>query len=120
MSRKRVLDRYIVKFLDLFKINNDIEEKNITGFLAMSLLSLIAITEVVLNAFGIPYTTNPDIYEAFLWIVLGSFGISAIGHGIEKGMRNPYGRRRRTPSQKRDLEEDRIQENLENQEEENL
>lgn len=119
MSRKRVLGRYIVKFLDLFKIDNEIEEKNVTGFLAMSLLSLIAVTEVVLNAFGIPYTTNPDIYEAFLWIVLGSFGISAIGHGIEKGMRSPYGKRR-TPSQKKDLEEDRIQENLENHEEEKL
>lgn len=99
----------VMKFLNLFKVNNDIDEKNVVGFLAMVVFVVISIAEVVLNIFGIQYTTNPVIYESFLWIILGSFGISAIGNGAQSLFRG---------SSRRDntyySPEEPIQENLEN------
>lgn len=99
----------IMKFLDLFKANNNIDERNVVGFLAMVVFVLISLAEVTLNIFGVSYVTNPLIYDSLLWIILGSFGISVIGNGTQSLIRGA-GKKTYNMNQ----EEERIQENLEN------
>lgn len=101
-----------MKFLDLFKVNNNIDERNVVGFLAMLVFILISLTEVILNIFGVDYTTNPLIYDSLFWIILGSFSISVVGNGAQSLLRGNNSRRSyRRPQEE---EEERIQENLEN------
>jgi len=82
---------YGMKFLDLFKENNEIDEKNIVGFLSTVVLIFIILLEVMVNVFGIIYITNPVIYDTLLWVILGSFGISFVGRGVNSIF--PKGRR---------------------------
>lgn len=69
-----------MKFFDIFKDNNDINEKAIIGFIAFVILILFALVDLITGYLGRPLVVNEFIFDSLVWIVLGSFGIS----GVEK------------------------------------
>ena len=68
-----------MKFLDLFKDKNDINENSIIGFVAFAIMVLFAFADLISGALGQQLVINEIIYNSFVWIVLGSFGIAEAG-----------------------------------------
>ena len=72
-------------FKQLFDDNNTINEKSVVGFLAFVMMTLFAIADIVTGSLGKDLVINEFIFNAFLWLVLGSFGIGSIDKWINKG-----------------------------------
>ena len=62
----------------LFKNKNDINEKNIVGFISFAIMVLFAITDLITSFIFIDGTLviNNTIYNSFVLVTLGCFGIS--------------------------------------------
>ena len=69
-----------MKFTEIFKEKNDINEKSVVGFAAFAIMVLFAITDLATGYFGRDLVINEAIYNSFVFVTLGSFGIS----GLEK------------------------------------
>ncbi len=72
-------------FKHLFDDNNTINEKSVVGFLAFVMMTLFAIADIVTGSLGKDLVINEFIFNAFLWLVLGSFGIGSVDKWINKG-----------------------------------
>jgi hypothetical protein len=72
-------------FHELFNDNNSINEKSFVGFSAFVMMVLFAIADIVTGSLGKDLVINEFIFNAFLWLVLGSFGIGSIDKWINKG-----------------------------------
>ena len=73
------------KFLsNLFNDNNSINEKSVVGFLAFVMMVLFAIADIITGYLGKDLVINDFIFNAFLWLVLGSFGIGSVDKWINK------------------------------------
>jgi hypothetical protein len=72
-------------FSQLFNDNNSINEKSVVGFLAFVMMTSFAIADIVTGSLGKDLVINEFIFNAFLWLVLGSFGIGSIDKWINKG-----------------------------------
>tara|TARA_R110001592_G_C12967700_1_gene732975 strand:- start:509 stop:745 length:237 start_codon:yes stop_codon:yes gene_type:complete len=68
------------KFIQIFKDDNDWNEKTIIGFLSFAVMVVVIAADVVTGAFGKDLLINEFTYNSFLIVTLGSFGIA----GIEK------------------------------------
>ena len=66
-------------FKDLFKDNNDINEKSVVGFASFAVMVFFAITDLATGYFGKDLVINEFIYNSFVIITLGSFGIAEVG-----------------------------------------
>jgi len=66
--------------LSVFKDNNDVNEKNVIGVLAFVIMTIFAVADIVTGTLGQGLVVNEFIYNSFLVLVLGAFGIS----GVEK------------------------------------
>ena len=66
--------------MNIFKDNNDWNEKSIIGFVAFLIMCLIMIADLLSGWVGKDLIINEFVYNSFVWIVLGCFGIS----GVEK------------------------------------
>ena len=66
--------------MNIFKDNNDCNEKSIIGFVAFLIMCLIMIADLLSGWVGKDLIINEFVYNSFVWIVLGCFGIS----GVEK------------------------------------
>ena len=71
-------------FAQLFNDNNSINEKSVVGFLAFVMMTLFAIADIVTGTLGKDLVINEFIFNAFLWLVLGSFGIGSVDKWINK------------------------------------
>jgi hypothetical protein len=71
-------------FNDIFKDENEYNEKAIIGFMSFGVMTLTAVIDIVTGAFGKELLIQEFIYNSFVWITLGSFGIA----GAEKVMGN--------------------------------
>jgi hypothetical protein len=67
-------------FKEIFKNSSDYNEKTIIGFMSFAVMTLAMIVDLVTGYFGNELKLNEYIYNSFLWITLGSFGIA----GVEK------------------------------------
>ena len=65
---------------DIFKDENDINEKSIIGFCAFLIMTIVMIADVVTGWTGNDLVINEAIYNSFVMVVLGCFGIA----GLEK------------------------------------
>tara|TARA_R110000782_G_scaffold232514_2_gene318725 strand:+ start:605 stop:826 length:222 start_codon:yes stop_codon:yes gene_type:complete len=65
---------------DIFKDDNDYNEKSIVGFAAFAIMTVFALTDLATGYFGKDLVINEAIYNSFVFITLGSFGIA----GLEK------------------------------------
>ena len=66
-------------FKDLFKDTNDINEKSVVGFASFAVMTLFAIADLLTGYFGKDLVINEFIYNSFVIITLGSFGIAEVG-----------------------------------------
>ena len=73
------LKKKIMAFRDIFKDSNDLNEKTIVGFASFAIMALFAIADIISGALGKDLVINEFIYNSFLIITLGSFGIAEIG-----------------------------------------
>ena len=66
-------------FNKLFLDDNNINEKSVVGFLSFIVMVLFATADIVTGWIGKDLVINENIYNSFLWIVLGAFGIAEAG-----------------------------------------
>ena len=72
--------RKLMAFSEIFKDNNDWNEKNILGFISFTVMCLYALLDLLTGLLDLPLALHEYIYNSFIWITLGSFGIG----GLEK------------------------------------
>jgi len=65
---------------EIFKDNNEYNEKSIVGFGAFAMMAVFAVADIVTGWFGKDLVINEFIYNSFIIVTLGSFGIA----GLEK------------------------------------
>jgi hypothetical protein len=63
---------------DIFKDSNDLNEKNIVGFLSFAVMVIFALADIVTGFFGKDLIVQDFIYNSFVIITLGSFGIDGL------------------------------------------
>jgi len=71
-------------FSELFNDSNSINEKSVVGFLAFIMMNIFAIADIVTGYLGQDLVINEFIFNAFMWLVLGSFGIGSVDKWINK------------------------------------
>ena len=69
-----------MSFIEIFKNSNDWNEKTIIGFMSFAVMVLVMIADVVTGWIGKDLPVNDFIYNSFVFVTLGSFGIA----GLEK------------------------------------
>jgi ABC-type uncharacterized transport system permease subunit len=73
------------KFLyDLFNDNNSINEKAVVGFIAFFMLVISLIVDLVTGWLGRELLINEFIFDGFMVITLGAFGIASVDKWINK------------------------------------
>lgn len=63
---------------DLFKDNNDINEKSVVGFISFGMMVIALIIDLVTGWMGKELLINEFIFDGFMVITLGAFGIASI------------------------------------------
>jgi hypothetical protein len=69
----------MAKFTDIFKDSNDLNEKTIVGFASFIIMTAFAVTDLVTGYVGQELLVNEFIYNSFMYITLGAFGIAEVG-----------------------------------------
>ena len=75
----KYLKRKWMAFKNLFKDNNDINEKSIVGFASFVIMVLFACADLITGYLGKDLVINEFIYDSFLFLTLGAFGIAEVG-----------------------------------------
>ena len=65
---------------EIFKDDNKYNEKSIIGFMAFLIMTIVMVADVVTGWTGNDLVINEAIYNSFVMVVLGCFGIA----GLEK------------------------------------
>jgi ABC-type uncharacterized transport system permease subunit len=71
-------------FHNLFNDDNSINEKSVVGFLAFVIMCVFAFADIVTGYIGKDLVVNEFIFNSFLILVLGSFGIGSVDKWINK------------------------------------
>ena len=66
-------------FWDIFKDKNDFNEKTIVGFLSFTVMAIFAGADIVTGIIGNPLVISDTIFNSFVMITLGAFGIAEAG-----------------------------------------
>ena len=66
-------------FKDIFKDENDVNEKSVVGFASFVVMVLFAVTDLVTGYLGKDLVINETVYNSFVIITLGAFGIAEAG-----------------------------------------
>ena len=69
---------------DLFKDNNDINEKSVVGFLSFTMMVIALFVDLITGWLGKELLINEYIFNGFLVITLGSFGIASVDKYINR------------------------------------
>ena len=72
--------RNLMSFKNIFKDDNDVNEKNVIGFMSFAVMTIFAVVDLTTGYFGKDLVINEFIYNSFVIVTLGCFGIA----GIEK------------------------------------
>lgn len=75
----KYLNKKWMSFRDIFKDENDINEKSVVGFAAFVIMVLFAVVDLVTGYVGKDLVINEFIYDSFVLVVLGAFGIAEAG-----------------------------------------
>ena len=75
-----LIKKKIMAFKNIFKDDNNINEKSVIGFLSFVVMIVFAVTDLVTGYIGKDLIINEFIYDSFTLITLGCFGIA----GLEK------------------------------------
>tara|TARA_Y100001937_G_C7023976_1_gene286830 strand:+ start:360 stop:632 length:273 start_codon:yes stop_codon:yes gene_type:complete len=74
---------------ELFKDHNDINEKSIIGFISFFVMVVFACADLLTGYFGKDLVINEFIYNSFVWVTLGCFGIAEVGSVLNGKKKNP-------------------------------
>jgi len=72
--------RNLMSFKNIFKDDNDVNEKNVIGFMSFAVMTIFAVVDLTTGYFGKDLVINEFIYNSFVIVTLGCFGIA----GLEK------------------------------------
>ena len=67
-------------FKDIFKDSNDINEKSVVGFASFAVMVIFAGADIVTGIMGTDLVISDTIFNSFVIITLGSFGIAEAGN----------------------------------------
>ena len=67
----------------MFKDDNDINEKAVIGFASFAVMTLFAVVDLATGIWGKDLVINDMVYNSFVFVTLGCFGIA----GAEKVMK---------------------------------
>jgi|TARA_Y100001972_G_C7539009_1_gene271339 ABC-type uncharacterized transport system permease subunit len=65
---------------EIFKDENEYNEKSIVGFIAFLMMVVVMVADLITGWIGKDLVINEYIYDSFVIVVLGCFGIA----GLEK------------------------------------
>ena len=71
-------------FKNIFKDENDINEKSVVGFLSFAMMILALFVDLITGWMGKELLINEYIFNGFLVITLGSFGIASVDKYINR------------------------------------
>ena len=71
---------------EIFKDDNEYNEKSIIGFCAFLIMVVVMLADVITGWVGQDLVINEAIYNSFVMVVLGCFGIA----GLEKFASRKY------------------------------
>jgi hypothetical protein len=60
-----------------------LNEKSVVGFIAFFMLCVALAVDLITGAYGNPLVINEFIFDGFMVIVLGSFGIASVDKWIK-------------------------------------
>jgi len=64
----------------IFKDENEYNEKAIIGFISFAIMVIFGVVDLVTGLMGQDLVINDNVYNSFVWVTFGSFGIA----GAEK------------------------------------
>jgi hypothetical protein len=67
-----------MSIIDIFKDDNDYNEKTIVGSLSLLVMIVFAVVDIVTGIIGLDLVINETIYNSFVLITIGSFGIASL------------------------------------------
>ena len=73
------LKRKWMSFKNIFNDENNINEKTVVGFLSFAVMTIFAFADIVTGIIGKDLAIQEFIYQSFVIITLGSFGIAEAG-----------------------------------------
>lgn len=79
------LKEFLVK---MFKDENDINEKSIVGFASFLMMALTLLVDLITGYLGREMPIHEFVFNGFLWITLGSFGIASVDKWITTNKAN--------------------------------
>ena len=74
------MKKKLIAMWSIFKDKNEYNEKSIIGFIAFLIMCIIMVADLVSGWAGKDLVINEFVYDSFVWVVLGCFGIA----GVEK------------------------------------
>ena len=74
-----------MSFVEIFKDKNDYNEKTIVGFLSFTVMVIFAAADIITGLMGKPLAISDTIFNSFVFITLGAFGIAEVGKIFGKG-----------------------------------
>jgi ABC-type uncharacterized transport system permease subunit len=69
-----------MSWVEIFKTDNSYNEKTILGACSFAIMVLVMLADIVTGWMGKDLVVNEFVYNSFLFVTLGSFGIA----GLEK------------------------------------
>jgi ABC-type uncharacterized transport system permease subunit len=69
-----------MSWIEIFKTDNSYNEKTILGACSFVIMVLVMIADIITGWMGKDLVVNEFVYNSFLFVTLGSFGIA----GLEK------------------------------------
>lgn len=75
-------------FVKLFKDTNDINEKSVIGFASFVVMFIFACVDLITGYMGKPLLINDFIFNSFLIMTLGAFGIASVDKFINNKYKN--------------------------------
>lgn len=78
------LKQKLMAFRDIFKDENDYNEKSIVGFMSFAIMVVFAVADIVTGFMNQELAISDTIYNSFVIVTLGAFGIAEIGNIFKK------------------------------------
>jgi len=75
-------------FSQLFDDSNTINEKSVVGFVAFFFLCIAFGVDIITGYMGKEFVVNKIVFDGFMVMVLGSFGIASVDKWINKSKSN--------------------------------
>ena len=73
---------------DMFNDNNDINEKSVVGFLAFIMMIIALGADIITGIMGQDMPIHKFIFDGFMVIVLGAFGIGSVDKWLNKSKKD--------------------------------